>query len=161
MKILDILENRQVGVYETYEKPYWKYVAKIRETISGNINITLEIYKMEDETKPYRLEILDTFKFKHESYLAPLRKLEWTQLETEMQKINYNSIVRVQLSDKGKEIYCKIYGGTTGISENGFIQMPLWSLMSDFGPYMHAGHTFFEDGCIHMCNTDLEPSKEA
>ena len=73
-----------------------------------------------------------------------------------MLKINYNATVKVKLDDNGKAMFRKHYGFNPVIDKDGFSELVLWQLIGAFGPYIRAGTSFAEDGCIYMNEKDLE-----
>ena len=69
-----------------------------------------------------------------------------------MKKININNIIKIQLTDRGKDIYYhqydklnKFYGTEyikpeyPKVDEDGFTEFQLWDFMSIYGPYMFNG----------------------
>ena len=155
--IIDIIEKKQVGHYETYERPYWRYVAHVTQTESGNVTIVLTIYRIGNNT-PYRIKVLNPFEFKYEDYLIPLRNAEWTKVnkEPQYQRVNYNSTVKVKLSKEAKEIYRNLYQFNVDVDSKGFSEFQLWWLMHIFGPHILGHSSLLEDGCIYIKENDLE-----
>ena len=69
-----------------------------------------------------------------------------------MKKLNINNMIKVQLTDRGKDIYYhkddgvnKFYGTEVitpeypKVDENGFTEFQLWNFMSIYGKYMFTG----------------------
>ena len=60
--------------------------------------------------------------------------------------INLNEIVKVKLTDYGKEIFYKHYEGSIGprailnLDQDGYSEFQLWQLMNIFGAYMNLGN---------------------
>lgn len=87
-----------------------------------------------------------------------------------MKKINLNDIIKVKLTDAGKDVYYhqydelnKHYGGEfvkprfPDVDEGGFTELQLWDFMQVYGPHISiVSKPFIENNNIYICEEDLE-----
>ena len=90
-----------------------------------------------------------------------------------MKKLNLNSLIRVKLTDYGKDIYYhrfdevnKFIANRSGkliepcypeIDDDGLTEFQLWKFIELYGPYMHMGaKNVIEPLCIYIDDCDQE-----
>jgi hypothetical protein len=87
-----------------------------------------------------------------------------------MKKLNINHIIKVKLTDHGKDIFyhqhdefnkkfvfSKIPPRYPNVDEDGFSTFQLWDFMNVYGPYCRIGSIdpFIENNNIYICEEDL------
>ena len=87
-----------------------------------------------------------------------------------MKVFNINNIIKVKLTDRGKDIYYhqhdelnKYYGKEIikprypDVDEDGFTRFQLWHFMEIYGPHTHIGmDNFIENNDIYIFEKDLK-----
>lgn len=92
-----------------------------------------------------------------------------------MKTLNLNDIIKVKLTDAGKDIFyhrwdefnarcgqevCK--PGYPTVDEDGFVRIQLWYFMAIYGRHMSlTAPTFIEHNNIYICEKDLEDCDES
>ena len=104
-----------------------------------------------------------------------IEKLIMARQKTGMKKLNINDIIKVKLTDLGKDIFYhqydelnKRYGREVikprfpGVDEDGFTKIQLWHFMNIYGPHIWNGcKPFIENNAIYICEEDLEDYNES